>query len=126
SVFSSGLRVTADGASPTSASRAVHVSGSIVEIVPVVDAPVKASATISDPLDGATVSFDFARRPPRFETKILPEPLATVTPNGAIPTSTSRAILRVAVSITASVLFRLKATYAVFPSGENAMPLGTG
>ena len=110
-VFSSGLSARADGASPTATSRAASVSG---------------STTLSGAGGrGAGHGVGHDRRcrwrAPSCRsssaagrrgcvTKILPRSFATATPNGAMPTSTSRVILRVSVSITASVLLRLNAT----------------
>ena len=92
--------------------------------VPVVEAPVTGSVTTGEPEEGATVSPGPARRPARFETKT--EPLATTTPNGATPTLISFSRSSVLASMMASVLLRLKATYARRPSGEKAMPVGRG
>src|SRR5437764_8896491 len=115
-----------DGASPTEISRADNVSASTTLSVPVVDDPVTGSVTTAVPLEGAVVSLAVARLPARLVTNIRPRVLDTATENGAFPTATSFVIVCVAASITARVLLRLNATYALLPSVEKAMPAGSG
>ena len=122
--FLSGLSSRWDGDKPTATFFTFNVLASITLTVPDAEDPVTGSVRICDPLDGAVVSPDEVRRPPRLLTKTLASWLTTA--NGAIPTSISRTISCVVVSTTASVFDRLKATYAVLPSGEKAMPTGRG
>src|SRR5579859_5615065 len=117
-------RYSAVGSRPTGMlAVCLPAARSTTDTVPVVAAPVVLSATIGVPSERLVKSPDCAGRPPSSDTNAW---LPTITTcRGALPTGIWLTRVLVAVLMTPSVLAPFKATYAVEPSGEKAIPDGS-